>query len=102
MKKKEHISFLFLPHIPFTSFGDIAPLNNPIYLLLNLKEILKTVSLVEVQEKVVKAAVMEHVEEIALEVVESVVVEHQYEIEMVPLLVVFLLEQLQLDQQKMC
>ena len=57
---------------------------------------------VEVLVELLEAVVVEHVVDMTAEMVEPVVVAHQFEMEMVPLLVGFSLEQLQLDQQQLC
>ena len=59
-------------------------------------------SVVEFTVEVVEAVVMLHVVEMAAELVESVVVSHQFAMELVPLLVIFSLEQLILDQKQLC
>ena len=85
-----------------TSFGDITPLQHPIYLQPNNKDTEEALSEIEVTAEVVEEVVVTHVVDIPVEVVEAVMVVHQFEIKMVPLLVGFSLEQLLMDHQKMC
>ena len=65
----------------------------------NRKDTLAVLPVVDVMLGVVEAVLVEAVVDTIAEVVEAVVVAHQFSMDMVPLLVDFSLEQLQLVQQ---
>ena len=61
-----------------TSFGDIPPLQHPIYLQPNNKDTEEALSEIEVTAEVVEEVVVTHVVEMATEMVEAVVVAHKF------------------------
>ena len=61
-----------------TSFGDITPLQHPIYLQPNNKDTEEALSEIEVTAEVVEEVVVTHVVEMATEMVEAVVVAHKF------------------------
>ena len=67
--KMEQISVLFLPHISFTSFCDITPPHNIIFLMMNRKDVVAVLSVVDVTTEVVC---------VVAEVVEAVEVPNQF------------------------
>ena len=85
--KKEHILVFLLPHITFTCFCRIPPLNITIYLKPNWKDMTAALSVVEVLEEVVDTVEVERVVEMSGELTEAAVVAHQFATQMVPLLV---------------
>ena len=89
----------FLPHISSDFIFDIIQLYHHIYMIPNRKDTLAVLPVVDVMLGVVEAVLVEAVVDTIAEVVEAVVVAHQFSMDMVPLLVDFSLEQLQLVQQ---
>ena len=61
-----------------TSFGDITPLQHPIYLQPNNKDTEEALSEIEVTAEVVEEVVVTHVVEMATEMVEAVVVTNKF------------------------
>ena len=105
----EQVSFFFRLHISSTSARGIQLLYNPLPMLPLIPNPDKrtpglVLPVVDMATKVAESvAVSDVVEvEVVTEAMEAVVAAHKFEMGMIPLLVYFSIEQLQLDQQPLC
>ena len=100
----EHVSVLLCPHLSSTFICGIQQLYHPLPLLPLLLDSEETaavlvLSVVEMATEVAESVAVSDVVEVVTETVEAVVEAHKFEMVMMPLLVCFTIEELQLEQQ---